>query len=212
MTETHPAREGEYLTNVSDVEYPNGDRGPCYALVGIHGTGCAVSILRAMELQREGVPFAQPHPVYPGDFATWFGPDFPQIDADKRLWKVLAERRFGETVDHRVETFGPDWTRSIQTVEGVRIQLDLRPTRGMTRPPARPGLTIVDDAQNQLSDGTAHALVSLRAQGLDLVSQRLTVRICDQVKRGPNDVADLVSRAARAHVAGIPSARSNREV
>lgn len=69
----------EYLTTVSDVEYPGGQRAECYALVGKTGTGTAVTVKRAIELQREGVEYRQPHPVYPGDFTVWFGPDFNPI-------------------------------------------------------------------------------------------------------------------------------------
>lgn len=200
----------EYLTNVSDVEYPSGARGPCYALVGVHGTGSAVSVRRAMELQCEGVPFRQPHPVYPADFATWFGPDFPQVnEPHERLAKDNAERAFGETVDHTVEIFGPDWTRSTQTVEGVRIQLDVRPADPSIQH-GEAGLSVFDDVPNRLPEGETHAIARMGAEMP--AHRRITVRICDQVKRGPRDVADLVSRALRMHLAGIASARPYGEV
>lgn len=69
----------DYITTVSDVEYPSGFRGKCYALVSETGTATAITMRRAIDLQREGVSYAQPHPVYPDDFAVWFGPDFNAI-------------------------------------------------------------------------------------------------------------------------------------
>lgn len=69
----------EYLTRVSDVTYPDGSIGPCYAIVGNHGTGTAVTVKRAIELQQSEMNYLQPHPVYPDDFTVWYAPDFPQI-------------------------------------------------------------------------------------------------------------------------------------
>lgn len=68
-----------YLTMVTDVTFPDGSTGPCYALVSPGGGAVAVSIKRAIELQTEGYPFSVPHPVYPADFSVWFEPDFPAL-------------------------------------------------------------------------------------------------------------------------------------
>lgn len=69
----------EYITQVSDVTFSDGSRGPCYALVSF-GAAFALTAKRAIEMQRdEEVPFCQPHPVYPADFTRWYEPDFPQL-------------------------------------------------------------------------------------------------------------------------------------
>lgn len=70
--------DGGYLTMVTDTEYPDGTLAPCYALVG-DGSATAVSVKRAIELQKIGYPFRAPHPVYPDDFETFFSPDFPVL-------------------------------------------------------------------------------------------------------------------------------------
>lgn len=78
---------GDYLTMVTDVTFTDGSIGPCYALtswtLGSNGrgkfVGTAVSIRRAIELQETGYPFRVPHPIHPGDFDTFFGPDFPAL-------------------------------------------------------------------------------------------------------------------------------------
>lgn len=81
---------GEYITMVSDVKFTDGSVGPCYALVGQTGCATAVTIKRAIKLQEIGYPFSQPHPVYPDDFTTFYGPDFGPIGGNTA--KAFAER------------------------------------------------------------------------------------------------------------------------
>lgn len=83
-------KNGEYITMVTDTEFTDGSLGPCYALVGSSGCATAVTIKRAIELQEIGYPFSQPHPVYPDDFTTFFGPDFGPVGGN--TIKAFTER------------------------------------------------------------------------------------------------------------------------
>lgn len=69
------------LLSVSGVTYPDGNVGSCYALVSEGDDGSSavcVTIKRAAELEREGVPFGTDW-VRPEDFDTFIGPDFPMV-------------------------------------------------------------------------------------------------------------------------------------
>jgi hypothetical protein len=73
----------QYLTTLHGVEYPDGTVTTCYVLASREDDcATAVEVRRAVELQRDGVPFYvfDGHST-PEDFGTFFGPDFPPINA-----------------------------------------------------------------------------------------------------------------------------------
>lgn len=98
------------------------------------------------------------------------------------------------------DQFGPDWTRSIQRIEGVWIVVDQRPGIPVG------SLSLHSDAYGpagRLPD-VMHADVTGRV--LDRVRDvwtrdAFTLRIDNQLRYGAGDLADLYSRAIRQHLA-----------
>ena len=69
------------LTTVSGVEYPDGSTGACYAYIEEDlSVGVALPVKRAIEMQREGVPYEFTG-TGPEDYGVWYAPDFPPIGA-----------------------------------------------------------------------------------------------------------------------------------
>lgn len=69
----------QHITTIFGVEYPRGEKATCYALVS-DGSAACITVRRAMDLQREGVPFVSLSPrLTPDSFETFFPPDFPLI-------------------------------------------------------------------------------------------------------------------------------------
>lgn len=71
--------EGWEIVQVRCIEYSDGTFGPGYALVSPDARATAITLKRAIEMQKEGYPFSARIPLYPGDFTSWTAPDFPQI-------------------------------------------------------------------------------------------------------------------------------------
>lgn len=90
---------GDVIMTVTDAEYPNGEQGACYALCSRQGTASAISIREAQQLQSAGVQYADPHPVYVADFATFFGPDFNPIGGTPIPLGKPAPSRLGPTCE-----------------------------------------------------------------------------------------------------------------
>ena len=71
--------EGYSIWQVKCVDYADGTFGPGYALVDENANAVAITLKRAIEMQKEGYPFASIPICYPADFTSWVAPDFPQI-------------------------------------------------------------------------------------------------------------------------------------
>ena len=69
-----------FITTVKGATFPDGDVAPVYAYVtDDRSCGVAMTIKRAIEMQRdEGVEYRVTDTT-PADYGVWYEPDFPSI-------------------------------------------------------------------------------------------------------------------------------------